>query len=124
MKRFTILQKVSYCMTIILFTVFTRKTFSAVSPRPKNFYVNFGVDLITDDRPNVTFMRQVYYRNRASSGTVPDRSAQRTAGVINLKLPHKKMHYRQGSFFNYLQGKTTAKMIKNILPGHHKLKIC
>jgi len=36
-------------MTVILFTVFARKTCSAVSPLPEDFYANFGGDLIPDD---------------------------------------------------------------------------
>jgi hypothetical protein len=40
-----------------------------------------------------------------------------------LSLPHKQMHYRQGSFFKKLKRKTATKGIKNILPRHHKLKI-
>ena len=43
--------------------------------------------------------------------------------VINLKLPHKQMHYRQGSFFKELKEKTMTKVVKNTLPGHKKLKI-
>jgi len=43
--------------------------------------------------------------------------------VINLKLPHKQMHYRQGSFFKELKGKTVTKVVKNTLPGHEKPKI-
>jgi len=43
--------------------------------------------------------------------------------VMNLKLHHRQMHYRQGSFFKDLKGKTMAKRIENILPGHEKLKI-
>ena len=69
-------------------------------------------------------MRQVVYRNGASCGTVPDRSAQRAPVVMNLKLPHKQMHYRQRPFLNDFKVKTTTKVVTNILPGHHKLKIC
>ena len=109
---------------ISLFTVCTGKRCSAVSPLPQDFNANFGGDPITDDRPHDTFMRQVAYRKGAFCGTVPDRTAQRAPVVMNLKLPHKQMHHRQGSFFKDLKGKTTTKVIKNILPGHHKLKIC
>jgi len=52
MKRFTLLQQVSYRMTIILLTVFAGKTCSAVSPLPEDFYANFGGDPITDDSPH------------------------------------------------------------------------
>ena len=92
MKRFTILRQVSYRMTIILFTVFTGNTCSAVSPLPEDFYANFGEDPITGDSPHERSMRQVIYRNGASRGPVPDRSAQRAPVVMNLKLPHKQMH--------------------------------
>ena len=97
---------------------------SAASPLPEDFCANFGGDPITNDRPHDWIMRQVIYRYDASCGTVPDRTAKRAAGVSNLKLPHKQMHYRQGSFFKSLKGKTMTKVIKNIHPGHHKLKIC
>jgi hypothetical protein len=43
--------------------------------------------------------------------------------VMNLKLNHRQMHYRQGSFFTDLKGKTMTKRIENMLPGHEKLKI-
>ena len=58
-KRFTILWYVSFRMTIILFTVFAGKTYSAVSPLPEDFYANLGGDPIIDDRPHDKFMRQV-----------------------------------------------------------------
>ena len=97
---------------------------SAVSPLPADFYANFGRDPITNESPHDWIMRQVIYRYDASCGTVPDHTAKRAAGVSNLKLPHKQMHYQQDSFFIGLKGKTMTKVIKNILPGHHKLKIC
>jgi len=43
--------------------------------------------------------------------------------VMNLKLNHRQMHYRQGSFFTDLKGKTMTKRIENMLPGHEKRKI-
>ena len=43
--------------------------------------------------------------------------------VINLKLPHKQMHNRQGSFFKELKGKTTTKVFKNMVAGHNKLML-
>ena len=52
------------------------------------------------------------------------RTAHRAPGVINLKLPHMQMPYRQSSFLKDFTMKTTTKVTKNILPGHHKLKIC
>ena len=120
MKRFTILRQVSYRMTIILFTVSTGNTCSAVSPLPEDFYANYGGDPITGDSPHERSMRQVIYRNGASCGTVLDRSAQRAPVVMNLKLPHKQMHYRQSPFLNDFKVKTTTKVVTDILPGHHQ----
>ena len=57
MKRFTILPQVSYCMTVILFTVCAGKKCSAVSPLLEDFYANFGGDLISDDSPHDEIMR-------------------------------------------------------------------
>ena len=62
-------------MTIVIFTVFAGKTFSAVSPLPEDFYANFGGDPFTSDAPHDMFMRQVLHRNCASSGIVHDRTA-------------------------------------------------
>ena len=62
MKRFTILRQVSYRMTIILFTVFTGNTCSAVSPLPYDFYAKFGGDPFTSDAPHDSFMRSVFFR--------------------------------------------------------------
>ena len=111
MKRITILRQVSYRMTLILFTVFVGKTCSAVSPLPHDFYANFGGDPITDDSPHEWIMRQVTYRNGASCGTVHNRTAQRAPDMINLKLHHKQMHYRQSPFLNVFTKKTTTKVV-------------
>jgi len=73
---------------------------------------------------HATFMRKVLHRNGDSCGTVYDFTAQRAPDVMNLKLHHRQMHYRQGSFFKDLKGKTMTKGIKNIPPGHHNVKIC
>jgi len=43
--------------------------------------------------------------------------------VMNLKLPHRQMHYRQRPFLKNFTMKTTTKGVKNTLPGHEKLKI-
>jgi len=43
--------------------------------------------------------------------------------VINLKLHHRQMHYRQSPFLNNIRMKTMTKVVKNTLPGHEKLKI-
>ena len=75
MKRFLILQQVSYRMTLILFTVLAANTCSAVCPLPEDSGHNFGGDPITDDRLHDMFMRTVLYRNSASCGTVRDRIA-------------------------------------------------
>ena len=73
--------------------------------------------------PHDWIMRQVIYRNGASCSIVPHRTAQRAPGVTNLKLNHKQMHYRQGSFFEDLKAKTTTKVVTNMLGGHHKLML-
>ena len=44
------------------------------------------------------------------------RTAQRAPGVLNLKLHHKQMNYRQGSFFKDLKGKSTIKIILKHAP--------
>ena len=62
MKRYTIHRKVSYRMTIDLFTVFAGKMCSAVSALPEDFYTNFGGDPFTDDAPHDSFMRSVFFR--------------------------------------------------------------
>ena len=110
-------------MTLILFTVFAGKTCSAGSPLPEDFYANFGGDPFTGDTPDDIFKRQVLHRNGASCGTVHNRTAQRAPDVINLKLHHKQMHYRRSPFLNVFTKKTTTKVVKNMLPGHEKLKI-
>ena len=61
MKIFIILRQVSYSMTLILFTVFARKTCSAVSPLPEDFYVNFGGDPFTGDAPHERSMWSVFF---------------------------------------------------------------
>jgi hypothetical protein len=43
--------------------------------------------------------------------------------VMNLKLPHRQMHYLQRPFLKDFTMKTTTKGVKNTLPGHEKLKI-
>ena len=115
--------QVSYRMTIILFSVCTGNTCSAASPLVEEYFDNFGGDPFADDGPHDLFMRQVLFCNGASCGTVLDRTAHWSPGVMNLKLHHRQMHYRQSPFFNYFTMKTTAKGIEYMLPGHHKLKI-
>jgi len=110
-------------MTIILFTVFARKTCSAVSLLPQNFYANFGGDPFTHDRPHDSFMRWVLHRNDALCGPYMTALPEEPRYVMNLKLYHRQMHYRQGSFFRDLRGKTMTKRIENMLPGHEKRKI-
>ena len=87
-------------------------------------YTYFGGDPFTGDAPHDRFMRQVLHHNGASCGTVHNRTAQRAPDVINLKLHHKQMHYRRSPFLNVFIKKTTTKVVKNMLPGHEKLKIC
>ena len=79
--------QVSYFMTLILFTVFAGKTCIAVSLLPQDFNANFSGDPFTGDTPHDMFMRQVLHRNSASCGTVHNSTAQRAAGVTDLKLP-------------------------------------
>ena len=62
MKILIILHPVSYCITIVIFTVFAGKTYSAVSPLPQDFYANFGGDPFTSDAPHNSFMRSVFFR--------------------------------------------------------------
>jgi len=61
MKRLIILWKVSFRMTIILFTVCAGNTSSAVSPLPEDFYDNFGGDPLTDDAPHESLIRSVFF---------------------------------------------------------------
>ena len=122
-EKFIILRQGSYRMTIILFSVCTGNTCSGASPLLEDYCDNFGRDPFTDDRPHDLFMRQVLFRNGASCGTVLDRTAHWSPGVMNLKLHHRQMHNQQSPFLNYFTMKTTAKGIENMLPGHHKLKI-
>ena len=124
MKIFIILQLVSFRMTIVIFTVFAGKTCSAVSPLLEDFYANFGVDPFRGDTPHDIFMRQVLHRKGDLCGTVHTRTTQRAPVVMNLKLHHKQMHYRQSPFLNVFTKKMTTKLVKNMLPGHEKLKIC
>ena len=60
---------------------------------------------------------------KPSWSILPHCPAQRAPVVMNLKLHHKQMHYRQSSFLNDFTMKTTTKGIKNMLPEHEKLKI-
>ena len=98
MKMFIILQLVSYRMTIVIFTVFAGKTCSVVNPLTQDFYASFGGDPFTSDAPHVLFMRQVLHCNGASCGTVPAHTTQRAPVVMNLKLHHRQMNYRQSPF--------------------------
>ena len=116
-------RQLSYRMTLILFTVFAGKTSSAVSLLQQDFYANFSGDPFTGDTPHDMFMRQFLHRNGASCGTVHNRTAQRAAGVIDLKLHHRQMHYRQSPFLNVFTKRTTTKGVKNMLPGHEKLRV-
>ena len=113
----------SYRMTLILFTVFAGKTCSAMSLLPQDFYANFSGDPFTGDAPHDMFMRQVLHCNGALCGTVHNRTAQRAAVVIDLKLHHRQMHYRQSPFLNIFTKRRTTKGVKNMLPGHEKHKI-
>ena len=122
-KKHILYRQVSYRMTISLFQVCAGHTCSAVSPLPENFCDNFGGDPITDDGPHAMSMRQVLYRNGLSCGTVLYRTYWSSPGVMNLKLHHRQMHYRQRPFLNDFTMKTTTKRIENMLPGHQKLKI-
>ena len=123
MKRFTILQQVSYRMTLILFTVFAGKTCSAGSPLPEDFHANFGGYPFTGDTPDDIFKQQVLHRNGALFGQYMTTPPKEPRYVMNLKLPHRQMHYRQRPFFNNFSKKTTTNMNKNMLAGHQKLKI-
>ena len=98
LKRHTLLRQVSYRMTFNIFLVCTGNTYSAVSSPPEDFNENFGGDPITDDSPHDWIMRRVVYRNNASCGAVPDRTSRRSPVVMNIKLHHKQMHYRQSPF--------------------------
>ena len=62
----------------------------------------------------------VTYRRLPCQTQVYYRTAKRAPGVMNLKLPHKQMHYRQISFLNSLKVKTTTKVIKDMVAGHYK----
>ena len=124
MKRFTIIRQVSYRMTLILFTVFAGKTCSAGSPLPEDFHANFGGDPFTGDTPDDIFKRQVLHRNGASFGQCMTALPKEPRYVMNLKLPHRQMHYRQRPFLKDFTMKSTTKGVKNTLPGHEKLKIC
>jgi hypothetical protein len=90
-----------------------RKDMQCGESTTEGFYANFSGDHISHDSPHDSFMRQVASRNGASCGSIPDRTAQRAPDVINLKLNHRQMHYRQGPFFNDFTMKTTSKVIKN-----------
>jgi len=85
-------------MTIVIFTVFAGKTCSVVNPQPKDFYASFGGDPFTSDTPHVMFMRQVLHHNGTWCGTVHARTTQRAAVVLNLKLHHRQMSFRQSPF--------------------------
>ena len=98
MKIFIILQLVSYHMTIVIFKVFVRKTYSAVSPLLQDFYANFGGDPFTGDTLDYFFKQQVLHRNAALCGTVHNRTAQRAPVMMNLKLHHRQMHYWHSPF--------------------------
>ena len=110
-------------MTLSLFPVFARKTCSAVSLIPEDFYANFGVDPFRGGAPHDMFMRQVLHRNGTSCGTIHARTTQGAAVVMNLKLNHRQMNYRQSPFLNVFPEKKTTKGVKNTLPGHKKLWI-
>jgi len=110
-------------MTLILFPVFARKTCSAVSLIPEDFYANFCVDPFRGGAPHDMFMRQVLHRNGTSCGTIHARTTQRAPVVMNLKLHHRQMHYRQSPFLNDFAMKTTTKVVTNTLPGTEKLRI-
>ena len=69
------------------------------------------------------FMRQVLHRNGTSCGSVHNRTAQRAPVVMNLKLHHRQMHYRQSPFLNIFTKKTTTKGVKHTLPGYEKHRI-
>jgi len=51
----------------------------------------------------------VLRHNDASCDTVPDCTACKSTGVMNLKLHHKLVQYRKSSFFKELKGKVTIK---------------
>ena len=51
------------------------------------------------------------------------RTAKTAPVVMNLKLHHRQMHYRQRAFLIDFTMKMTTKGIKNMLLGHEKLKI-
>ena len=121
----------SYRMTLILFTVFAGKMCSAVSPLPQDIYANFSRDPLTDDATYDSFMRSVFFlneitmrqvlhRNGSSCGLYMTALPEEPWYVMNLKLNHRQMHYKQSSFFTDLKGKTMTKRIENMLPGHEK----
>jgi hypothetical protein len=110
-------------MTLILFPVFARKTCSAVSLIPEDFYANFCVDPFRGGAPHDMFMRQVLHRSDTLCGTIHARTTQTALVVMNLKLHHRQMHYRQSPCFNVFTKRTTTKGVKNMLPGHEKLRV-
>ena len=61
-------RQVSYCMTLILFTVFAGKTCSGVSLLPQDFYANFGGDPFTGDAPHDMIICQVLHHNGVPGG--------------------------------------------------------
>jgi hypothetical protein len=64
-----------------------------------------------------------FCRNGASFGQCMTALPKEPRYVMNLKLPHRQMHYRQRPFLKNFTMKTTTKGVKNTLPGHEKLKI-
>ena len=128
------LWQVSFRMTIILFTVCAEKTSSAVSPLPEDFYDNFGGDPFTDDAPHNSLMRSVFIRMEQPYGRFYAAMALR----VVCTWPHYpkspgmwwilsfitgKCSIDRALFFNNWRMKTTTKVVKNMLPGHEKLKI-
>jgi hypothetical protein len=72
--------------------------------------------------PYETTVRQVLCRNGVSCGQYMTALPNKPRYVMNLKLHHRQMHYRQSPFLNNFRMKTTTKVVKNMLPGHEKLK--
>ena len=73
--------------------------------------------------PYETTIRQVLCRNGASCGLYMTAVPKEPRYMMNLRLHHRLMHYRQSPFLNNFRMETTTKMVKNMLPGHEKLKI-
>ena len=121
-------------MTLILFAELAGKTCSVVSPLLEDFYANFGGDPFTGDALHDSFMRSVFFRIEWPYGKLYAPMALRSVSTWPhypknpgmwwiLSFLTGKCTTGRALLLDNIKGKTTTKVIKTMVVGHHELML-